>query len=81
MPSWEKIADGLLEEYNDKKNNCCYWGYGFIGSAVIRQLIRENKYNIINIDKLTYASNKKSINTKSLKTINITKLIYVIFLT
>ena len=42
-------------------------GYGFIGSAVIRQLIREDKYNIINIDKLTYASNKKSINTKSLK--------------
>ena len=40
----------LLEEYNDKKT-IVVTGYGFIGSAVIRQLIRENKYNIINIDK------------------------------
>jgi dTDP-glucose 4,6-dehydratase len=36
-------------------------GAGFIGSAVIRQLIRETEDTVINIDKLTYAGNLDSL--------------------
>jgi dTDP-glucose 4,6-dehydratase len=36
-------------------------GAGFIGSAVIRHIINNTKYNIINIDKLTYAGNLESL--------------------
>jgi dTDP-glucose 4,6-dehydratase len=36
-------------------------GAGFIGSAVIRQLIRETDDVVVNIDKLTYAGNLDSL--------------------
>lgn len=36
-------------------------GAGFIGSAVIRLLIKESKYSILNVDKLTYAGNLESL--------------------
>ncbi len=36
-------------------------GAGFIGSAVVRHLLKHTGYNILNIDKLTYASNLKSL--------------------
>jgi dTDP-glucose 4,6-dehydratase len=36
-------------------------GAGFIGSAVIRQLIRETDDVVVNIDKLTYAGNLASL--------------------
>lgn len=36
-------------------------GAGFIGSAVIRQLIAETKATVINVDKLTYAGNLQSL--------------------
>ncbi|MGB4922625.1 MAG: dTDP-glucose 4,6-dehydratase [Candidatus Nitrotoga sp.] len=36
-------------------------GAGFIGSAVIRQLITETDTTVINIDKLTYAGNLQSL--------------------
>jgi len=36
-------------------------GAGFIGSALIRQLIAETDYAIANIDKLTYAGNLESL--------------------
>jgi dTDP-glucose 4,6-dehydratase len=36
-------------------------GAGFIGSAVIRHLLDETEANVVNIDKLTYASNLNSI--------------------
>ena len=36
-------------------------GSGFIGSAVIRHIIRWTKSDIINIDKLTYAGNSDSL--------------------
>lgn len=36
-------------------------GAGFIGSALIRYLLKENNYEVVNIDKLTYAGNKKTI--------------------
>lgn len=32
-------------------------GAGFIGSALIRLLIKESNYTIVNMDKLTYAGN------------------------
>ena len=36
-------------------------GAGFIGSAVIRQLIRSTDHVVLNIDKLTYAGNLRSL--------------------
>ena len=36
-------------------------GAGFIGSELIRYLIKNTKHNILNIDKLTYAGNPKSL--------------------
>ncbi len=36
-------------------------GAGFIGSAVIRYLIAKSEFNIVNIDKLTYAGNLESL--------------------
>ncbi len=36
-------------------------GAGFIGSAVIRHLINDTGYSVINLDKLTYAGNLESL--------------------
>ena len=36
-------------------------GAGFIGSALIRQIIAHSNHEIINIDKLTYAGNLDSL--------------------
>ena len=36
-------------------------GAGFIGSAVIRHLVKELKCSVINVDKLTYAGNLESV--------------------
>lgn len=36
-------------------------GAGFIGSAVVRKLIKEHSHNILNIDCLTYAGNLNSL--------------------
>ncbi|MBT3505317.1 MAG: dTDP-glucose 4,6-dehydratase [Piscirickettsiaceae bacterium] len=36
-------------------------GAGFIGSALIRQLLSETDYEIANVDKLTYAGNLESL--------------------
>ncbi|WP_306250451.1 dTDP-glucose 4,6-dehydratase [Parvularcula sp. IMCC14364] len=36
-------------------------GAGFIGSAVIRQLISNTKYKVLNLDALTYAGNLSSL--------------------
>ncbi len=36
-------------------------GAGFIGSAVVRQFIRETDHEVINVDKLTYAGNLESL--------------------
>jgi dTDP-glucose 4,6-dehydratase len=36
-------------------------GAGFIGSAVIRQIIKETSHSVINVDKLTYAGNLESL--------------------
>ena len=36
-------------------------GAGFIGSAVIRNLLARNDSHVVNIDKLTYAGNESTI--------------------
>ena len=36
-------------------------GAGFIGSAVIRHIINDTDYSIVNVDKLTYAGNLESL--------------------
>ncbi|CAH9052889.1 dTDP-glucose 4,6-dehydratase [Pseudoalteromonas holothuriae] len=36
-------------------------GAGFIGSAVVRYIINNTSYSVINLDKLTYAGNLKSL--------------------
>ncbi|RUO71759.1 dTDP-glucose 4,6-dehydratase [Idiomarina ramblicola] len=36
-------------------------GAGFIGSAVIRELISNTDFNVVNVDKLTYAGNLESL--------------------
>jgi dTDP-glucose 4,6-dehydratase len=36
-------------------------GAGFIGSAVVRQLLAETDHSVINLDKLTYAANLESL--------------------
>ena len=36
-------------------------GAGFIGSAVVRQLVRETDHEVVNVDKLTYAGNLESL--------------------
>ncbi|MEQ1496855.1 MAG: GDP-mannose 4,6-dehydratase, partial [Novosphingobium sp.] len=36
-------------------------GAGFIGSTLVRQLIRDSDHEILNLDKLTYAGVHKSL--------------------
>jgi dTDP-glucose 4,6-dehydratase len=36
-------------------------GAGFIGSALVRKLVRETPYTVVNVDKLTYAGNLDSL--------------------
>lgn len=36
-------------------------GAGFIGSALVRKLIAESDYDVVNVDKLTYAGNLESL--------------------
>lgn len=36
-------------------------GAGFIGSAVVRQLVRESSWTVVNVDSLTYAGNPDSV--------------------
>lgn len=40
-------------------------GAGFIGSAVVRHLINDTDYHVVNVDKLTYAGNLESLKTVS----------------
>lgn len=40
-------------------------GAGFIGSAVVRHLIKETEHQVVNVDKLTYAGNLESLQLAS----------------
>ncbi len=40
-------------------------GAGFIGSAVVRHLIQDTSYRVVNVDKLTYAGNLESVQSVS----------------
>ena len=40
-------------------------GSGFIGSELVRYLIKKTPHNVLNIDKLTYASNLKALDSVS----------------
>ena len=36
-------------------------GCGFIGSAVVRHLIDNTNYEVVNVDKMTYAATSESV--------------------
>lgn len=38
-------------------------GAGFIGSAVVRELVHNSQHHVVNVDKLTYAGNLESLAT------------------
>ncbi|MBH11002.1 MAG: dTDP-glucose 4,6-dehydratase [Candidatus Marinimicrobia bacterium] len=47
---------------NSKKENIILTGgYGFIGSHLVKSLIKKQNHNIINIDNLSYSSNLKTL--------------------
>lgn len=53
-----------MVNYNDvnmRKKFLITGGAGFIGSAMIRQLIRHSEHEVVNVDKLTYAGNPESL--------------------
>jgi dTDP-glucose 4,6-dehydratase len=45
----------------DNKTILVTGGAGFIGSALVRHLIRETGHRVVNVDKLTYAGNPASV--------------------
>lgn len=49
------------------KNVLITGGCGFIGSNFLKLILKKEKYNIVNIDKLTYASRLVKINYKNYK--------------
>jgi len=46
---------------NDKKTILITGGAGFIGSALIRYIIKNTSHNVVNLDKLTYSGNLESL--------------------
>lgn len=52
-----------MRKFSDGKKILVTGGAGFIGSAFIRHVIKNTKHEILNIDKLTYASNLVSLSS------------------
>ena len=52
-------------------------GYGFIGSNLIRLLIKK-KYKVLNIDNMSYSAQKYNLNDINKKTTLLRKLILII---
>ena len=46
-------------------------GAGFIGSSVVRNLIKNTDHKVVNIDSLTYAGNLESLKECNLQVKNI----------
>ena len=45
----------------NKKNILITGGAGFIGSALVRNIIQKTEHSVINVDKLTYSGNLQSL--------------------
>ena len=56
----ENLLHGIKNILKNKKNTN-NGGAGFIGSAVIRNIIGNTNHDIVNVDKLTYAGNLESL--------------------
>ena len=50
---------------NSKKTIIITGGAGFIGSAVIRYIINNTDFKVVNVDKLTYSGNLESLDSIS----------------
>ncbi len=64
----ERLFGTVYTEYSGRnivtlKTIIVTGGAGFIGSAVIRELIQNTDYQVVNLDKLTYAGNLESLKT------------------
>jgi dTDP-glucose 4,6-dehydratase len=52
---------GLRSDFDMSRTLLITGGAGFIGSALIRRLLRESDDTVVNVDKLTYAGNLDSL--------------------
>ncbi|UOO82540.1 dTDP-glucose 4,6-dehydratase [Uruburuella testudinis] len=51
----------LIHDISSKMKILITGGAGFIGSALIRHIIRHTEHRVVNVDKLTYAGNLESL--------------------